>query len=110
MLCNHGVNLSYLLDIVHGGNHTFGGDIGFGVELTSIFGADNVKTTNSNSPNLDMITSGYTQFATTYSVGLHYFYKIHHQFFLTYQYRFYRNSSTMDIKTTDFNGGSNLII
>ena len=56
-----------------------------------------------------MITSGYTQFATTYSVGLHYFYKIHHQFFLTYQYRFYRNSSTMDIKTTDFNGGSNLI-
>lgn len=38
MLCNHGVNLSYLLDIVHGGNHTFGGDIGFGVELTSIFG------------------------------------------------------------------------
>lgn len=86
----YGLEARYLYDFVYGGDHTFGANIGFGVEGSSFF---NTITTLIGDPALnqtqDITYPNYTKFAWTGGVGLHYFYKSHHQILLSYTYRGY---------------------
>ena len=86
----YGLDARYLYDFIYGGEHTFGANIGFGVEGSSFF---NTIVMPYGDPGLgqtrDVAYPNYTKFTWTSGVGLHYFYKSHHQILLSYIYRGY---------------------
>lgn len=84
----YGLEARYLYDFVYGGEHTFGANIGVGFEGSSFFNAIMIP----GSPDVPASThnfKSYTRATWTSGVGLHYFYKAHHQILLSYLYRGY---------------------
>lgn len=84
----YGLEARYLYDFIYGGEHTFGANIGFGVEGSSFF--NTIKTLGSqDTPSSTHNLKNYTRVAWTSGIGLHYFYHSHHQILLSYLYRGY---------------------
>ena len=84
----YGLEARYLYDFIYGGEHTFGANIGFGVEGSSFF--NTIKTLgNPDTPSSTHNLKNYTRVAWTSGIGLHYFYHSHHQILLSYLYRGY---------------------
>ena len=89
----YGLEARYLYDFIYGGEHTFGANIGFGVEGSSFFNTGGRKVIQAGS--IDAIVTepfdmaDYTRVTWTSGVGLHYFYKSRHQILLSYIYRGY---------------------
>ena len=87
----YGLEASYLYDFVYKGNHNFGAHISVGFEGTSFVG-QKVKI---SSASYDITFPSYSKFTWTSGIGIHYFYKVHHQFFLSYLYKGYKNDKTI---------------
>ena len=68
----YGLEARYLYDFIYGGAHTFGANIGVGFEGSSFFNTAVVGN------NLINESKTYTRVTWTSGVGLHYFYKAHH--------------------------------
>lgn len=87
----YGLEARYLYDFIYGGEHTFGVNIGAGFEGSSFFNTMDAPDFSSSNPDARIVynLTNYTKVAWTIGVGLHYFYKIHHQILLSYLYRGY---------------------
>ena len=86
----YGLEASYLYDFIYKGDHNFGAHISVGFEGTSFVGQSANTSNLGNAP-----FPSYSKFTWTSGVGIHYFYKVHHQFFLSYLYRGYTNSKSV---------------
>ena len=89
----YGLEASYLYDFVYKGNHNFGAHVSVGFEGSTFVGqsVDLVGGGATESPTIP----SYSKFTWTSGIGIHYFYKVHHQFFLSYLYRGYTNDKTI---------------
>ena len=115
-------------DFIYGGKHTLGLHIEEGLEFSSFFGSgstsrssttgqwvtmipypgadpslgwDEWVTFNSTTTTTPKSFNAFTQGASTTSIGIHYFYKAHHQFALDYKIRFYGLGSGQSIEGSD---------
>ncbi|WP_082942409.1 MULTISPECIES: outer membrane beta-barrel protein [unclassified Helicobacter] len=88
----YGLEASYLYDFIYKGDHNFGAHLSVGFEGTSFVG-QSVDITDSSRTRGTTFPS-YSKFTWTSGIGIHYFYKVHHQFFLSYLYRGYTNDKT----------------
>ena len=100
----YGLEASYLYDFIYKGNHNFGAHISVGFEGSSFVGQ---KITGEGSQELS--ANGYNKFTWTSGIGIHYFYKVHHQFFLSYLYRGYTNDTATKVsRMVDIDGNGQL--
>ena len=60
----------------------------------STFVGQSVDITTGNRK-LNTTFPSYSKFTWTSGIGIHYFYKVHHQFFLSYLYKGYKNDKTI---------------
>ena len=88
----YGLEASYLYDFIYKGDHNFGAHISVGFEGSTFMGQ------NINEGDYKIDFAGYSKFTWTSGIGIHYFYKVHHQFFLSYLYRGYTNSKMAENK------------
>lgn len=93
----YGIELQWLYDFIASEKHTLGVDLGFGIEAGTTF------TDFSNSDKEIRAKHIYpnTKFGTTYRIGLHYYLKEHHQFFLNYKYSFYNIETQKSFTSPD---------
>ncbi|TLD95406.1 outer membrane beta-barrel protein [Helicobacter jaachi] len=104
---NYGLSATFLYNLINTYKHTFGFDVGLGFEGTSFL---------DNSLKVAMLETSYnqnisfaSQFGFTATMGIHYFFKLNHQFFAYFKYRGYDGArskitltnevGTMDIGT-----------
>ncbi|RDU55051.1 hypothetical protein CQA49_04095 [Helicobacter sp. MIT 00-7814] len=81
-----GLEASYLYDFIYNETHTFGANVGIGYEFGVFMGQgykNDVTGYSTNSIDFDSYFG--SSFITT--IGIHYFYKSHHQFGLSYRYK-----------------------
>lgn len=79
----YGLEASWLYDFIASEKHNFGLNLGTGFEITHLL------TTSGTMQDLKLKGEFGTSIAWASSIGLHYFYKAHHQFFISYHYRSY---------------------
>ena len=79
----YGLEVAWLYDFIANEAYNFGLNIGTGFEITHL-----IATQGSNQ-GLNAVGDFGTSAAWASSIGIHYFYKTHHQFFITYHYRTY---------------------
>lgn len=88
----YGLDLAWVYDFIANETHSFGFDFtALGFEASTFLG-NNASMPDANL--FDNVKAGaYTKFAYSGGIGLHYFYKSHHQFFIEYRYRSYTNTT-----------------
>ncbi|RDU52682.1 hypothetical protein CQA49_07110 [Helicobacter sp. MIT 00-7814] len=97
-----GLEASYLYDFIYNETHTFGANVGIGYEFGVFVGQGyNVDASNTN-------VSFDSYFASSFitSIGIHYFYKSHHQFGLAYRYKSGYTIGEGGSQTIDLQGSS----
>ncbi|OBV29531.1 hypothetical protein BKN38_01010 [Helicobacter sp. CLO-3] len=101
----YGLEASYLYDFIYKGNHNFGAHVSTGFEGSTFVG-QGADANMAEGYTLTTNFPSYSKFTWTTGIGIHYFYKVHHQVFISYLYRGYTNSKMVFNK--DGNGEGEL--
>lgn len=98
----YGAELAYIWDFLEKGKHTLGLDIApLGFEGSTYFGKLKAQFSgDSSNGSQTMDLTSYTKGAYTASIGLHYYYNVNHQVFLSYKLRTYSNKAGQKLKTS----------
>ena len=119
----YGAELAYIWDFLEKGKHTLGLDVApIGLEVSTYFPKFKHKTsgsttytwsgagtnntglpdtfTESNDRSASVSFETHTKLAYSASIGLHYYYNVNHQVFLSYKLRTYSNKAGQKLKTS----------
>lgn len=120
----YGAELAYIWDFLEKGKHTLGLDVApIGLEVSTYFPKFKYKTsgsatytwsgtgandtglpdtfTESNDRSASASFETHTKLAYSASIGLHYYYNVNHQMFLSYKLRTYSTTPTAKMKNDD---------